>query len=281
MASLEYGLVPVVLVFVGFVLILGPASLITTRLLRPLRRLVATIATARPGESVEIADDLRKRRDEVGLLSEALVGMCDRVDGFVERERRFSRDASHELRTPVTVASGALDLLRRNQSLDPAARRAVDRIERANRDMADLIEAFLLLARERGLDDLNEDLAIDALLDDAIANHAQQIERRGLQFERVGPGSLSAAAPATIARIVFRNLIRNAITHAKGTVVTITTEHSPVRVTIANEADAPSEGQSARRGFGLTIAADCCRRLGWQLDLNRSVDRFVVTITFL
>lgn len=51
-----------------------------------------------------------------GVLAKALEQAMQRVEAFVERELQFSRDASHELRTPVTVIKGAVELLKRKFS---------------------------------------------------------------------------------------------------------------------------------------------------------------------
>ncbi|MEQ9564397.1 MAG: hypothetical protein RLN85_00965, partial [Pseudomonadales bacterium] len=49
--------------------------------------------------------------DEVGVLATTIEKTLERISAFVERERYFTSSASHELRTPITVITGALELL--------------------------------------------------------------------------------------------------------------------------------------------------------------------------
>ncbi|PTB91258.1 sensor histidine kinase, partial [Marinobacter sp. Z-F4-2] len=62
-------------------------------------------------EDYKRIDSARFGDDEVGLLAAAIEKNLERINAFVERERYFTSSASHELRTPITVISGALELL--------------------------------------------------------------------------------------------------------------------------------------------------------------------------
>lgn len=73
---------------------------------------------------------------------------AQRLSDFVERERNFTRDASHEFRSPLTVIRMAAGMLQSDPGLSEANLRAAPRIGRAARDMEELTNAFLLLARE-------------------------------------------------------------------------------------------------------------------------------------
>ncbi|HYM87166.1 MAG TPA: histidine kinase dimerization/phospho-acceptor domain-containing protein, partial [Pseudoxanthomonas sp.] len=84
---------------------------------------------------------------EARQLASALHGLAHRVSAHVARERDFTRDASHELRTPLTVIRVATDMAMAEES-SPRIARAMQRIQRAGRDMEAVIDAFLILARE-------------------------------------------------------------------------------------------------------------------------------------
>src|SRR5262249_6661291 len=71
---------------------------------------------------------------DVETLAGALHGFATRIEELVERERNFTRDASHELRSPLTVIKIAADVLM-DEELQPFAERAVQRIRRSVRDM--------------------------------------------------------------------------------------------------------------------------------------------------
>jgi len=58
--------------------------------------------------TVEFAHEFHD--DEIGILANTLQSSLQRIGAFVEREQRFTRDASHELRTPIAVIQGAVEL---------------------------------------------------------------------------------------------------------------------------------------------------------------------------
>ena len=72
--------------------------------------------------------------DEVGVLAAAIEKTLERISAFVTRERDFTSSASHELRTPITVITGALELLEQSE-LSAADVQALDRVRRATLNM--------------------------------------------------------------------------------------------------------------------------------------------------
>lgn len=134
-ASVETWWTPIVWVFAGgalLVLVLGLplGRRLADQLAAPLAELAEIVETSSPDE---IAARLGERgaAGEVGVLREALRRSMTRIAAFVERERRFTRNASHELRTPLTVIRGATDLLTRQLSHDPRALGRLGRIDRS------------------------------------------------------------------------------------------------------------------------------------------------------
>ncbi len=91
--------------------------------------------------------------------------MAEARSTLLERQRRFLQDASHELRTPVTIARGHLELLRRETSDAPELEVALDELSRIER----IIDRLLLLAQAEqpqflGFGNVN----IDSFLEDVF-----------------------------------------------------------------------------------------------------------------
>ena len=114
------------------------------RVMRPLRSLAETAQTIS-------ATDLTRRipvrgEDEASSIARAFNEMLERIERSFATQRQFLDDASHELRSPMTVIRGHVELL--ELETDPAEREVMvkvitDEIERMNR----IVEDLLLLAR--------------------------------------------------------------------------------------------------------------------------------------
>ncbi|MFC4638335.1 sensor histidine kinase [Deinococcus hohokamensis] len=116
--------------------------------LRPVDRLT------RAARAIAQSRDLGRRvrtsaaRDELGRLATTFNGMLDSLDTAWQSQQRFVGDASHELRAPLTVMRGNLELLRRHPHLDATEREAMlADIERETSRLTRLVEDLLLLAR--------------------------------------------------------------------------------------------------------------------------------------
>ncbi len=135
------------MLLVGGATLLGGAAaawLVAGRILRPLRDVASTARSITETDlSGRIPD--HGEGDELGELVRTVNAMLDRVEGGVAAQRRFVDDAGHELRTPITIVRGHLEVLDPADPDDVAATVALvdDELDRMNRMVSDL----LLLAR--------------------------------------------------------------------------------------------------------------------------------------
>ena len=202
--------------FVGIVallILLGVAVWIATLVSRPLVRMAGFAAEVEAGD-LDRRVEIQGGPTEVRSLADSLNRMLDRLQRAFEREREFVADASHELRTPITIASGELDLLRRE--VDDAEGERLDVVRRELRRMERLIAEMLALAREdAGAALQTEPIELDDLLSD-LRRDLPLMGRRDYQVSELD-GTLDAD-PDRLAQ-VLRNLVRNAVTHTAAAVV--------------------------------------------------------------
>ena len=168
--------VGVAMLLVGSVL----AWLLADRVLRPVTAVTETARSISGG-------DLSRRipvsgHDEIAVLGETFNEMLARLQTAFETQRRFVDDAGHELRTPITIVRGHLELLED----DPEERRVtlelvLDELDR----MARIVNDMLTLAKWERTDFLAPaDVDVGALTDDVLAKAEALGERRWELDER-------------------------------------------------------------------------------------------------
>ncbi|MGE5748217.1 MAG: sensor histidine kinase, partial [Solirubrobacterales bacterium] len=181
------------------------ANLIT----RPLRRMAVVASEVDSGDLSHRID--YSGEDEVGVLAESFNHMMDRLEEGFRRQREFVSDASHELRSPLTVLRGRIEQLADRADDREAVTAEADELMREVRRMERLIDDMLTLAKaERGglvqrrrvpIDDFVEDLRRDLPL----------LGPRHYSVEASVHGDLQAD-PDRLAQ-VLRNLVTNAVRH--------------------------------------------------------------------
>lgn len=176
---------------------------------RPLRRMAAVASAVDAGDLSHRID--YQRDDEVGVLAESFNHMLDRLERGFDREREFVSDASHELRSPLTVLRGRIEQLADRGDDPDAVRAEADELMREVRRMERLTEDMLTLAKaERGgliqprrvpVDDFVEDLRRDLPL---LGDRHYTVESNVHGELRADPDRLAQ---------VLRNLVTNAVRH--------------------------------------------------------------------
>jgi signal transduction histidine kinase len=219
--------------------------------------------------------------DEVRELADALSRYAQRLASFVERERLFTRDASHELRSPLTVIRMAAERLDAEPALSDAGRRSAERIRRAARDMEDLTSAFLLLARESERALPAEEVCINDVLAEELERAQLLAEAKPVRSSLESAVRLYVQAPEKVVAVVLGNLVRNAFsyTDAGEVAVEVTADGVSIRDTgIGIEPAKVGEmyrpfvrGDESRRGghgVGLTIVRRLSDRFGWPVEIQ-------------
>jgi signal transduction histidine kinase len=190
----------------ALLLAIGVAWLIAGRVLAPVRELEET---ARSITETDLTHRLAVNGDdELARLAGTFNAMLDRVASAFRSQRQFIDDAGHELRTPITVIRGHLELL----GDDPAERAEariimIDELDRMSRMVNDL----LLLARAERPDFLRlAEVDIGACTGEIQAKAAALADRRWLDGGRAEVGVLADRQRLTQA---WMQLAQNAVQH--------------------------------------------------------------------
>jgi two-component system OmpR family sensor kinase len=181
-----------------------------------MRRRAETIRLDRGEERLP----LPRASDEIRRLGETLNAMLDRLDESFQRERRFVADASHELRTPITVLKSELEVALRTSKLPPDELRAVTSALEETDRLTQLAEDLLILARadEGRLPVRREPSNVSELIERAIRPFAGQAGAAGREIAIETAPDLSASVDPLRIEQALHNLIDNSLRHGAGTI---------------------------------------------------------------
>jgi signal transduction histidine kinase len=142
------------------------------------------------------------RRRQAALAE--VQGLAEMRASLLERQERFLHDASHELRTPVTIARGHLELLRREQPEAPELEVALDELGRMER----IVDRLLLLAKSEQQGFAFEEIDLEAFLSDLFMRWSE-VAPRAWQLDVDLAGRLLADPEAL--RNALDALLENAV----------------------------------------------------------------------
>jgi signal transduction histidine kinase len=213
------------------------------------------------------------RQDELGDLSRAYRDLVVRLESFIEREHAFTRYASHELRTPMTVIQGNLDLISPQLQANPVHQRAEKRMRNASQRMQRLIDTFLAISREQHTQHAVQldQTDIEELIDDVLLYAPDETHAR-LSCD-VDSNATWQADPL-MASIIVDNLLRNALTHSQQAIHVHVQSHS---ITITNATD-DTHGDS--HGIGMDLIHRIAELYGWEVTQTLVEGLFYVQVVF-
>ncbi|MEO3868451.1 HAMP domain-containing sensor histidine kinase [Nonomuraea sp. B12E4] len=209
MATLrDYSLVTLAGLYVAS---LGIGWVLAGRVLRPVRSITRTT------EDIQ-ATDLTRRirlagpRDELKDLADTIDTMLDRLEQAFSAQRQLIDDASHELRSPLTIIRANVDaVLAAPDASEEERLRAVAVVDRATTRMTRLVEDLLASARRQGTAFADTELDLARVAGEACEEYATPAAARHVTIVRdLGPG-LEMTGDADAVRRAVANLLSNAV----------------------------------------------------------------------
>ena len=250
---------------------------------RGLRPLSSIVRTARriTGSNLDEIIPVSGAGDELDQLAETLNEMIGRIRQSLEKTKRFSATAAHQLRTPLSRLRSQLELTLEDPALAIEVRPSLEGTLSDVEELAETVRSMLQLASsEAGLDPGRSTwVSLAPLLDSVVEFYEPLARERGLQLLRSGSCDVCVLGEATWLRQLFANLVETALrfTPEKGGRVEVASEIAGASVVVqvrdTGIGIAPpdldrvfdrfhaldQQGRRGGSGLGLTIAREIAR----------------------
>ena len=189
---------------------------IICRALHPIDKITKTAKSISNRNNLSQRIMLGKGNDEMYRLADAFDNMLDKIETSFEKEKQFTSDASHELRTPVAVINSECEYVLECATSLEDARESVTSIKRQSDKMSKLISELLTISRmdKENLKINFEEVDVSELLN-FVCDEQEEIHDNKTTLHRdISPEVCAKSDQMLIARM-FINLISNAYTYGK------------------------------------------------------------------
>ncbi|EAT59146.1 sensor histidine kinase [Chlorobium ferrooxidans] len=200
--------------------------LIAGKSIRPVEKIIET-AEKMTQSNLHERIVLPYHHDELYRLSSTINALLDRMQDAFQREKQFTSDASHELKTPLAAVKGTLEvLIRKPREREHYESRIHFCLMELNR-MARLIDQLLMLARNESskMKPNIELLMLTPHLEDVIARIQPSAYEKNISITADLLDNIKVAADPAMLDMIFENILTNAIKYSpEGSSITLGTE---------------------------------------------------------
>ena len=256
--------------------------LMAKRALTPIHEITSTARAVASGDlSRRLTSDAQDK--EIRVLVRALNKMFEDLEASFQSQKRFTADASHELRLPLTIMKGEIEVAlrrkRRASEYEQVLRQQLGIIERIERIVNDLLT--LARADAGQLELIQEEIDLSLLLQEAGQHHLALFASNDIHLDMDIDDSLTVMGDAShIERVIF-NLLNNAFKHAPAHSAIHLSAHvdeGDVLICVRDEGPGIDE-QHQQHLFDRFFRADDarCRREGEGAGLGLAICKRIVT----
>ena len=240
--------------------------LIARRAFLPVRQITDTVDAISDGDDLSARIGLRRGRDEIHKLAATFDRMFDRLEQSFNSEKRFSSDASHELRTPTAVILAECEYAKQNAKSAEDYAESIEVIERQAKRMSELITKLLSITRmDQGTHQAAFERANFSELAEIVTDETALASGKAVEVKKDIEGGIYANIDVGLMTRLVQNLVENAIKY--------TPEGGHVAVTLRRDG---GELALSVADDGIGIAKKDLPHIYdrfWQADASRGADR--------
>ncbi|WP_298130066.1 ATP-binding protein [Micropruina sp.] len=255
------------------------------RALRPIDHIVATARRISAHDLTERLG-LPPSRDEVGRLAGTFDEMLGRLDEAFQRERRFSNDAAHELRTPLAAMQSILSVIAEQRRTPAEYEAALADLSEETDKLRALTDDLLRLARAEASEPLWEPVDLAELVPEVVDSLRPLTDADRVRLTCLTEGDASVVGDTDALIRLLVNLLDNAIKHTPAGSIAVTVRGLPdeVRIAVTDTGDgiaaehlphvfdrfyrAEESRTTAGTGLGLAICREIVHTHGGDIEVT-------------
>ena len=278
--------------------LLGGAAawLMAGKALKPVRELSSAIEKVSDND-LSLHVETTEREDEISQLGKSFNTMMDKVNSSFERQKRFSANAAHELKTPLATIQVGLDVLELDEKPTQEQMEWALTVTKANTErMTELVENLFTLSSDKECD-MNDIIDIQDVFTRIVDELAVQIDSRHLQVTMQISDDIKLKGNAVMLYRALFNLVENAIKYniENGTIlITAIEEGAKIKVSVSDSgigindedmqhifepfyrADQSRSRLMGGSGLGLSLVNDIIKKHDAEIDVDSQPNRGTV-----
>lgn len=184
--------------------------------LRPMKQIQAAVDSIREGDDLSRRIHIGKGTDELHRLADTFDEMFDRIENVFEQQKKFTSDASHELRTPISVILSQCEYSLSEPQSQEEYMEALELIERQGKKMSSMVNELLTVTRlEQKRGTVEMELLDLSTLTETICKDMALIREKDICLESdIEAGIFIQGNPALLTKLL-NNLLVNAYRYGK------------------------------------------------------------------
>ena len=240
---------------------------VSDRLTAPLSKLSNQLKQRSVNHFEPLALPDKNATKEIHQLTQRINEYQEKIQNLIEKERSFTRYASHELRSPLMVMRGVISLLGHADSPEFVERQRL-RLKASTDEMDHFVNTLLSLTRNEKQDSSHFIMIQESLLQKIIASQQHLLEDKPVECKIQWLAPCKIKVPDNLLPIILGNMLKNAFSNTFEGSVTLQVSEDSISIIDTGIGLKESSDKTEGFGLGLLIVKDICQLYDWHFELT-------------